>query len=111
MICLVSTLGIYYFFFQSSIPMRAELVVGRGTARITESDLIGRAVPRERNLTNLTATVSTDAQTQVTLSFREPDEQNRLLAAVTLKRNSMLNLGNATLPRYEWSNSNYQIEL
>ncbi len=110
-ICITSSIGVYYFFFQSSVPMQAELVVGRGTIGITELDMIPRFERQGRDLTNLTAIVSTDSQSQTTLSFRAPGENELLIAAVTLKGDSSFSLVSASLPRFEWSSGGYEIEL
>ncbi|RMG85617.1 MAG: hypothetical protein D6712_09120, partial [Chloroflexi bacterium] len=111
-VCALTTIGVYSFFFQSTVPMRVDLVVGVGSVAITESDLIPRVERGVRDLTSVVnASVSTDQQSQGTLSFRIPDEDGRLLAAVTVKRNTTLSLRGASLPRFSWSTSDYIIDL
>ncbi len=111
-ICALTTIGIYSFFFQSTVPMRVDLVVGVGSVAITESDLIPRVERAVRDLTSVVnVSVSTDQQSQGTLSFRIPDEDGRLLAAITVKRNTTLSLRSASLPRFSWSTSDYIIDL
>lgn len=112
-ICIGVTIGSYAFLFQSSVPMSTQLVVGQGTAVITGTDLIPVAEQANRDITNTTAIVSTDSQSQTTISFREPANvgSGRLVAAVTLKRSTTLSLRRAQLPRFEWSNARYEMAL
>lgn len=115
LICIGSTTGIYYFFFESTVPLDAVLHVGRGTAVITTADLGERGVRGQDAyaLVNRPAQISTDSQSQFTLSFYVTDDNqaSQLVAAVTLKNTSVFTLRRAIRPRFPWSNGRYEIEL
>jgi hypothetical protein len=114
-ICAGSTLGVYYFFFQSTVPMPTLLLVGRGTVTLTtNSDPIGRSVRGGDGLPTYLSNstdISTDLQSQGTISFRDDDASGRLIAAVTLKRNASLSIRATSLPRFDWSSSPIAIDL
>lgn len=113
-VCVGSTLGVYYFLFQSTVSLDATLSVGRGTSVITSSDLSERGVRLQReSLNNRPAQISTDLQSQSTIAFTyvAPDDFTRLIASVTLKNNSVVSLRRATRPRFDWSSGQYVIEL
>ena len=102
----------YYFLFESTISVETVVRVGRGTAGITETNLIERSVRSSYRLTSRNVTVRTDSQSQSTISFY--DQQNNtenLVATVTLRGETTLTIRNASTPRFEWSNANYSIEL
>lgn len=110
--CSGSTVGIYYFFFESTTPMNVVLQVGRGTTVITSADIGERGLRQRDTLTSRPVQVSTDLQSQATLSFMiEEDDDPRLVVAVTLRSNSLVNLRRANRPRFDWSNGRYDIEL
>ncbi len=109
-LCLFATLGLHYFFFQSRVPMSSLLVVSRGTAGLTEADLIEQVVRRGREIYNR-AVISTDALSQATISFIDRYESNRLIASVTLRSRSSLDLERVERPRFNWSAERYVIEL
>lgn len=108
---LASVIAVYSFLFESTVPAQSVLRVGRGTVGITDADLIPRVVRSSEDLTGRTAIVSTDSQSQSTISYRLPDDTNRLVAAVTLKQDTSANLRRATLPRFDWSSSRMEIEI
>jgi hypothetical protein len=109
-LCLFATLGVHYFFFQSRVAMPSLLVVSRGTAGLTESDLIEQVVRRGREIYNR-AIISTDALSQATISFIDHYEDSRLVASVTLRSRSSLDLERIERPRFNWSTERYVIEL
>jgi len=107
---LVATIALYNFLFESTVPMQTILRVGRGTVGITDAELIPRVVRTEEDLTNRTAVISTDSQSQSTISYRLPEsEGSRLIAAITVKQGTSASLRRATLPRFDWSNVGYEI--
>jgi hypothetical protein len=109
-VCLISGLGIQYFLFESSVPMPAMLVVSRGTAILTEADMVRQAELRGRELWN-SALVSTDSQSQAMLSFLDRHRNDMLVASITLRSNSSLDLDKVSRPRFEWSSDEYHIDL
>lgn len=114
-VCVGSTTGIYFFFFESTVALDAVLHVGRGTAVITTQDLAERGIRGQDayTLVNRPAQISTDSQSQFTVSFYVTDENQvpQLVAAVTLKNTSAFTLRRANRPRFQWSNGRYEIEL
>ncbi|MCY3719056.1 MAG: hypothetical protein OXG07_05795 [Anaerolineaceae bacterium] len=100
------------FLFQSSLPMEVILNVGRGTVSV--SDL---ANPAEQVGINGSAIpdgviVRTDPQSQGTISFIDGDEgEERLLATLTLQRDSRVTLLGAQSPRFPWSRRGHEIAL
>jgi hypothetical protein len=109
-LCLLVTLGVHYFFFQSRVAMPSLLVVSRGTAGLTESDLIEQVVRQGREIYNR-AVISTDALSQATISFIDRSQHDRLIASVTLRSRSALDLERVERPRFDWSAEPYIIEL
>src|SRR5262249_386560 len=104
-ICIVTSLGILYFLFQSQISLDTVLSVGTGTGIVS-----GQAVPNQSTLSN-GAVLHTDHQTQVTVFFRDSLEQDRLIASVTVGGDTTLTTWRMTRPRFEWSTGEYGIEL
>lgn len=109
-LCVVSGIGVNFFLFQSRVPMPAELVVGRGTVGLTGTDLIETVVRSSRELFN-SAVISTDGQSQATLSFIDPQRDRRLVASVTVKRNTMLDLETVSRPRFDLSSEHYDVQI
>lgn len=112
LICAGSTLGVYYFFFESSVAVAPVLQVGRGTAVLVDADLNERPVRMQQFVTSFPSIVSTDAQTQVTLNFlQNQDDTEVLIAAFNLRPDSVVQLRQAQAPRFSWSNTRYDIEM
>lgn len=115
-VCVGSTLGIYFFLFQSNVALATTVEVGRGTVGITDAELIPRRVRDADDLTGTAAIVDTDEQSQATISFNLPassrnGERGPLVAMVTLRGNTSAHLRQAVAPRFDWSNTRYEIEL
>ena len=105
MICVITGVGVNYFLFRSSVPIEASVEVGKGTVIVT-----GRPVRQEFDVTN-SDELSTDAQTQATLFFRDFQQDGRLIASVTIRGNNNLTLWRALRPRFNWGTDSYSIEL
>ena len=101
-----------HFLFQSTLPMDAILNVGRGTVSL--ADL---ANPVEQVGINGAALqdgtiIRTDPQSQGTIRFVDGEQgQKRLLATLTLQRNSRVTLLGAQRPRFPWSRRGHEIVL
>ncbi len=108
-LCVVLGLTINYFLFQSSFPLEAQLVVGRGSAGIFEASSERLAYDRASITSN--ARVSTVPQSQATLFFFNDLLDSNVIAHVTLKGSSSARLRSASRPRFEWSTTNYVIDL
>lgn len=100
--CAISSIGIYYFFFESTVPLNTVVQVGRGTAVITDANFTERGLRLNTTLTTLPTTISTDTQSQVTLSFHNGETDTNLIAALTLRNNTALELRQALTPRFVW---------
>ncbi|MCC6612748.1 MAG: hypothetical protein IT320_04670 [Anaerolineae bacterium] len=109
----LSSMGVYYFLFRSTLPLQSQLEVTRGTLGVTGTDLIEQVVRGDR---------------QPYLSFGDivtvnPDSQGLLLiddvrlenapyvAAVTLRNDTSVTLNEAARPRYDWSSQPYTLDL
>ncbi len=101
-----------HFLFQSSLPMKVILNVGRGTVSVSnlanpveQVGINGSAIPDG-------VIVRTDPQSQGTIIFVDGDEdEERLLATLTLQRNSRVTLLGAQSPRFPWSRRGHEIVL
>jgi hypothetical protein len=114
LICVVAGFGINYFLFQSTVPMTTTLQVGRGTVGITNpSDPVEQVAQPSLDLSGANGFTmhTTTSESQATLSFRDPAYENRLIAAITLKGETSLNLQFASRPRFDWSAVRYDIDL
>jgi hypothetical protein len=104
--------GIYYFFFRSSVPMDVVLQVGSGSAEIESLDQ-SRFILRDFApdfLTDRPSTISTNSQSQLTISFQIPKPDGAfLLGTMTLENDSVLTLDEANIPRFDWSNGVYSV--
>lgn len=109
--CVLSMVFVYYFFFESTVMMTVEANPSRGTGGFTGSSLSEQVLrPRLAPFTSRT-TFRTDLPSQIVLSFRDPHLDNRLVALVTLKDNSVLDFIAAERPRFEWGSGVYRITL
>lgn len=108
------TVGTYYFFFRSSIPIDVTVQVSRGTAGMIASDFSEQVIRTGlSNLRDRPFSLSTDAQSQATISFRMigDGDYQPVLATITLEDSSDMRLTYANRPRYHWSEGIYWIEL
>lgn len=110
-VCALSAFGVQYFLFQSTISLSVALDVSRGTPSYVDSDPIEKVVPRDVHFMSSNERVSTDSQSQATIMIRDPFQGNRLIASVTMKRDTNVGLSYAIRPRFDWSTLEYQIDL
>lgn len=109
-ICVIIGLGLNFFLYRSVVPMPTVLVVGRGTVGVTGPDQIETVVRDQRELFN-SVVISTDGQSQSTLSFRDHVGDGGLVAALTVKKNTTFDLGSVSRPRFNFSDGGYEIQL
>lgn len=110
LICAGSTLGIYHFFFLSSEALPSTLEVGRGTVVIVGSDLNERNVRTRTDFVEPSSTMSTDSQSQATVTFTNVDNDlTHFVSAVTLKNESVMRFNYGLEPRFDWSQGGYRI--
>jgi hypothetical protein len=110
--CLMTTLVVYWFFFQSTVPMTVIAEVSRGTVGVTRSDL-REEIARPVQVLNVGNVVRpTDPQSQATVLVRDPYYENAVVASLTLNTSSStVDVRNALRPRFHWNSGAYQVEV
>lgn len=109
-LCIGSGLGLRYFLLDSTVSLQSVLTVGRGTAGLTGTDLIEQVVRFSREISN-SSTITTDRQSQAMLSFYDPYAPDTLVAAVTVRADTTVDVGAASRPRFELSGLGYDVAL
>jgi len=109
-LCIVTGLVVQYFLFDSTTPLQAVLILGRGTVGVTGTDLIEQIVRDQREISP-SSEISTYNQSQATISFYDPMATDELLATVTVNSNSTLDLNEMSRPRFEWGSQGYEVYL
>lgn len=104
-VCLASSLGVYYFLFQSSVPLEMLARIGQGSIGVNQ-----QFVTLERSLNN-GDDLTTGGQSQATIQLFDPQRGHQLIATLTVKGNTRLNLRRAVRPRFEWSSTQYGVEV
>jgi hypothetical protein len=110
-IAIVIIAGINYFLFQSAVPIKSMLSLGRGTVGIMELANSIEQIGRNGDMLLTGTVITTDPQSQGTIQFLDPQAADDLVAAVTLHNGSALTLRQAARPRFEWSQTRHVIEL
>lgn len=108
--CLASGLGLRYFLLDSTVPLQSILTVGRGTAGLTGTDLIEQVVRFSREISN-SSVITTDRQSQATLSFYDPYATDTLVADVTVRSDTIVDVSAMSRPRFEVSGLGYELAL
>lgn len=111
-LCVASTLWLQYFFFQSSVQMNTLLQVGSGTIGVQAGSSAEQTASDARSLATgtLIRTDRTNTLSQATITFRDPNYDNQLVASVTLMGDTSTRLRQAWQPRFEWTSGYYNIE-
>ncbi|MFN8527037.1 MAG: hypothetical protein U0670_00290 [Anaerolineae bacterium] len=108
-LCVITGVGVNYFLFQSTVPMQTIVRVGRGTVTWSDATLIPQATSSEIELFN-SAMVRTDTVSQATL-FVYDQYHDQLVATVTLKNDTSVDVRQVARPRFDFSTQGYLIEL
>jgi hypothetical protein len=108
--CLASTLGTYWFLFDSQIGMSVKLTVSRGRVDLVFPDGTSRLAGQEEYITDFNVTLRTDDISQAYLTFEDTYSRQQL-AKVFLLQRSAVTLADAARPRFEWSNNAYHVIL
>jgi hypothetical protein len=111
--CGLTTIGtrvLYAFLVESTVPMATVLDVGRGTVVASRSDTV-LAVRETLDITGSIVTLSTDSQSQATVSFYSQQNPAVLLANLTLKAGSSLQIRPATQPRFTGGAAGYTVNV
>jgi hypothetical protein len=101
--------GVRYFLFQSRVPLHSTVQVARGTATLIGADMIEQSVRGSRDFSG-SSVLTTDTQTQASIAFRDPQQADKLIATITLKNGSSLNLQHNSRPRFDLSGDPYWID-
>lgn len=107
-LCISTGLGLRYFLLDSTISLQGVLTVGRGTVGLTSTDLIEQVVRYSREIANSSA-ISTDRQSQATLSFYDLQQPGKLVASVTVRSDTAMDLVAMTRPRFDLSGLGYEV--
>jgi hypothetical protein len=103
--CLLTGLGVNYFFFQSTVSLDSSIRIGRGSGGVS-----GQVVYTERALATGDG-LRSDKVSQATLFFQDIQSDSRLVVAVTVWRETTLILSQTIRPRFLWASGSYAIEL
>lgn len=106
----LTVIGVHYFVFQSTIPIQAQVQVSRGTAILIGSDLFENGVRDTRDV-GTSSVVTTDAQSQAEVTFRDRYADNALIASITLKNGASFGARQFVRPRFDWSVEPYWIHI
>lgn len=111
-LCAGITIGLQYFFFQSSIPMGVILQVGRNTARIIQNNGTEQAEINQREIGAgvIVVTDENEIRAQSNLVFSSTTSDD-IIALVTLKGGTSVEVARAVRPRFSWSTTDYSIHL
>ncbi|MBZ0299454.1 MAG: hypothetical protein K8J31_06940, partial [Anaerolineae bacterium] len=103
--------GVDYFLFQSTVPIKPVLSLGRGTVGVMDLANAIEQVGQNGTLLAQGAVISTDPQSQGTIQFLDPQSGDTVLATITVHNNSALTLREASRPRFQWSRTRPLINL
>jgi len=110
-ICATGTFLAYWFLFDSTVGLAAELTVSRGAVTVIRPDgtsyLVKTNNSNNADLTLAPGTVlQTDANTQGYLTFNDTPS-DRVVGRLFVLSNSTIRLTDAVRPRFEWSRQQY----
>lgn len=109
--CILSTVSVYSFFFQSTVPMNVIAQPSRGAIGVVGTDFTRQLVDTVRQLTNGTVSPA-DNLSQGVVVFRDQYRDNLVIAMMTLHGDrSSVNIVASQRPRFDWGNASYEIDL
>ena len=111
-VCAAVTIGVQWYFFESTVSLNVILQPGKGTSTIRTGSGGEGAVRLNETLSpgTIVLTDPTVERAQTTLVFRDP-QSDGFIALITLKENTSVDLRNASRPRFQFGNSIFQIDL
>lgn len=109
LILAVGTVGARWFLFDSQVDLTVRLTVGRGRVDLALPDGSTTSITRQHFVPQ-NALIVTDNTAQGYLTF-EDNYSKQVVGTVYLVQGSSLTLERASRPRFEWSESAYQIRL
>lgn len=102
--------GVYYFLFNSTVPVQTQLRVSRGTLGVTGTDLLELVVRDTRYLLPGDA-VNVPADSQAVLYLDDTRLGDRFVAAITMRTDSNITFSEASRPRFDWGTESYRVQL
>jgi hypothetical protein len=112
MVCIGSGLGVYYFLFKSTVPMRTVLTVGRGTPVVTDPGGNANTILTDSADISSRSLIRTDSLGQALLTFYdEQQNESHTIASITLISDTSVNVEETARPRFDWSATGYVIRL
>lgn len=111
-LCILSTVSVYAFFFQSTVPMNAVAQPSRGVIGVIGTDFTRQLVDTPRQISTGNIISPADTSSQGVIAFRDQYRDNLLIAMVTLDGDrSSVNISASHRPRFDWGNATYEINL
>ncbi len=104
-LCIGLWVGAQFFFFESTVPLLSRVIVARGAISVAAG-----AVSTGKEMTSGDQ-VEMVSGSQASLFFRDAQDENRLIASVTLNGDASVQFWTATVPRFSWSTGGYYIDL
>jgi hypothetical protein len=101
--------AVYYFLFQSPVPLSAKLVVSRGSAKLQMIDGTAPLIDTTYSLDSQTLIEIRD-DSQAILTFQDTYSRETI-ASLTLTTGTRLYITEATRPRFDFSRRPYRIML
>jgi hypothetical protein len=106
-----SVIGVYFFLFDSTVPMQVTLNVSRGTAGVTGSDLLELVVRDQEWFVIPGNLITIPADAQGLLFLQDVRTEQAFISAVTLRSDTRAVISDAVRPRFDWSDQGYVAHL
>jgi hypothetical protein len=107
--CSAAGYGVYYFLFQSPVPLSVRMVVARGAVKLTTLDSTNPLVDRQINIDPQTY-IDVRDDSQAVLYFQD-SYSRETVTTMTLTGGTKLFVAEATRPRFDFSRRPYRIDL
>lgn len=109
LLCSATGYGLYYFLFQSSVPMTVRMVVSRGSVKLTTLDNTDPLVDNQQTIDPQTY-IDVRDDSQAVLYFQD-SYSKQTISTITLTAGTQLFVAEAIRPRFDFSRRPYRIEL
>ncbi|MEZ4666867.1 MAG: hypothetical protein R3E39_02915 [Anaerolineae bacterium] len=103
--CLLTGFGINFYLFQSTVSLDASVRIGKGSGGVS-----GQVVYKARPISS-GDTLRSDKVSQSTLLFRDSLNDDHLVAAITVLRETSLVVTRAIRPRFHFTTGSYALDL
>lgn len=109
LLCSATGYGVYFFVFQSSVPLSVRLVVSRGVVKLKTLDNSDPLVDNQQVIEPQTALDVRD-ESQAVLFFQD-SYSKEIITTITLTAGTQIFVTDASRPRFEFSRRPYRIDL